>query len=185
MRALYFDIYVAVPEQTMHSFHTLFCRRCFKYDCFLHRLQPLHPRPTSKRKGPEIKLLTSACGPECYLMLDEVRADNTEGDKDAVADLPEKIKKNISVDSGNEASSEDSNDSTTRSSLQGKKSGSQSGNSSASGSRRNSFSGLDGLKELKKNGGNSGLGTNSNSNTSSTKGRPGRIVFDQSEFSMS
>ena len=93
-----------------------------------------------------------------------------------MGEVPKTIKENISVDSGNEASSEDSNDSTTqdsttRSSMPGgcggKKSGSQSGNFSASDSRRNSFSGLDGLKELKKIG---VCGTNSN--TSSTRGRP-------------
>ena len=155
-------------EQTMHSFNTLFCRRCFKYDCFLHRLQPLHPRPTSKRRGPELKLNSQPCGPDCYLQLEEVQSgsgDQAGPPGTGLQDRPDKVKKNISVDSGNEASSEDSNDSTTRdsttrSSIPGKKSGSQSGNSSASDSRRNSFSGLEGLKELKKNGGN---GSNSNS----------------------
>merc|ERR1712223_1993437 len=176
-------------EQTMHSFNTLFCRRCFKYDCFLHRLQPLHPRPTSKRRGPEMKISGEPCGPDCYLMLDEVSQDAQNGTTQGAggSDRPNKIKKNISVDSGNEASSEDSNDSettrdsTTRSSIPGKKSGSQSGNSSASDSRRNSFSGIYGLKELKegkKKGeptsavGSSSSGQCSVSNSNGVRGRP-------------
>ncbi|XP_059160972.1 histone-lysine N-methyltransferase EZH2-like isoform X2 [Physella acuta] len=58
----------SVPrEQTMHSFHTLFCRRCFKYDCFLH---PYHPTPSMlSRKMPEKKTKLEHCGPDCYLYL--------------------------------------------------------------------------------------------------------------------
>ncbi|KAK7076959.1 Histone-lysine N-methyltransferase ezh1 [Halocaridina rubra] len=117
----------SVPqEQTMHSFHTLFCRRCFKYDCFLHRLATSHPRPHGgKRKSPDLRPLSEPCGPDCYLDLPDAKEkfvsastssssltdklkDENESSNDA---KPRKIRKHASVDSGNEASSEDSNDS--------------------------------------------------------------------------
>ncbi|XP_051995952.1 histone-lysine N-methyltransferase EZH1-like [Xyrauchen texanus] len=53
-------------EQSLHSFHTLFCRRCFKYDCFLH---PFHASTNVyKRKNKEIRMETEPCGPDCFLL---------------------------------------------------------------------------------------------------------------------
>ncbi|XP_078541277.1 histone-lysine N-methyltransferase EZH2 [Lissotriton helveticus] len=58
-------------EQSLHSFHTLFCRRCVKYDCFLH---PLRATPnTYKRKNNEAVTDGKPCGPQCYQLLEGAR----------------------------------------------------------------------------------------------------------------
>ena len=58
-------------DAAIHSYKSLLCRRCFKYDC------PLHNDPfvdeTSKVDKDEVALPTSPCGPDCFLNLQSVR----------------------------------------------------------------------------------------------------------------
>nr|XP_022322337.1 histone-lysine N-methyltransferase EZH2-like isoform X3 [Crassostrea virginica] len=89
----------SVPrDQTMHSFHTLFCRRCFKYDCFLH---PYHPTPSMlTRKMPETKQETEPCGPHCYLHMVGIpddKGDNCGVKKEEKADISKKCKTRLQI----------------------------------------------------------------------------------------
>ena len=57
----------ALPkQQLLHSYSTLFCRRCYKYDCFLHSWTPgpgTLPNPLS------VPTSTSPCSPNCHLQV--------------------------------------------------------------------------------------------------------------------
>lgn len=64
----------ATREQTLHSFHTLFCRRCYKYDCLIHKYkQPLPTNISSNnitgnllRKLDFSKVTDKPCSNDCY-----------------------------------------------------------------------------------------------------------------------
>ena len=59
-------------DQTLHSFHTLFCRRCYKYDCFMHKYKQPGPKNNcstnelSTTKTDFLKINEKLCSNECY-----------------------------------------------------------------------------------------------------------------------
>ncbi|XP_054162911.1 histone-lysine N-methyltransferase E(z)-like [Oppia nitens] len=109
-------------EQTMHSFHTLFCRRCFKYDCFLHPFQPIR---LNKRRHNNLEKKSEPCGNKCFLHIDIVKEKIIQEKQKQVERRSSRNQTNGN-DSGNDASSEDSNDSVESLPIKTKKTRSQS-----------------------------------------------------------
>ncbi|CAI8039119.1 Histone-lysine N-methyltransferase EZH2 [Geodia barretti] len=62
------DIPPLSRSQALHSYQTLFCRCCYKYDCFLHGWHPTPP-PTTHLSHPEAQPKKTPCGPNCFLHL--------------------------------------------------------------------------------------------------------------------
>eukprot|EP00794_Sanderia_malayensis_P017273 gene17273-19000_t len=82
-------------EKTMHSFHTLFCRRCYKYDCFLHACRP---RPNFTKKKTPIDLQeTQQCGNDCFLHLQQRLSTQNEASSDVNDALSAKSDSNEGV----------------------------------------------------------------------------------------
>ena len=54
-------------DRAMHSYKSLLCRRCFKYDCPLHN-DPYVDIPPKVDKE-EISAPTTPCGDDCFLNL--------------------------------------------------------------------------------------------------------------------
>ena len=54
-------------QQILHSFTTLFCRRCFTYDCFTHKYK--QPTPNlDANKGDKLVSTGKPCSQSCYLI---------------------------------------------------------------------------------------------------------------------
>ncbi|XP_067942695.1 histone-lysine N-methyltransferase EZH2-like [Watersipora subatra] len=55
----------ATRDQALHTHRSLFCRRCYKYDCTLHPFEV--PTASFKHKKPDISEPSEPCGPHCFL----------------------------------------------------------------------------------------------------------------------
>jgi hypothetical protein len=56
----------ASRNMSLHSYHTLFCRMCYRYDCFVHSCS-IPPDKNRPRNFGGADRPVSSCGPDCFL----------------------------------------------------------------------------------------------------------------------
>jgi len=57
-------------DKAMHSFHELFCRRCYKYDCFQHSNSYRPSLKHARRKIFDISVPSQKCDNDCFMDLE-------------------------------------------------------------------------------------------------------------------
>ncbi|CRK97035.1 CLUMA_CG010299, isoform A [Clunio marinus] len=70
-------------EQSVNSYQTLFCRRCFKFDCYTHDLPSDSETNFKKRETQEVEESLKPCSKECYKIFKKTNINNKKNEIEA------------------------------------------------------------------------------------------------------
>jgi len=98
----------SVPrDRSQQFFHTLFCRRCYKYDCFTHHVQGAQLPPDFKRRFCGLEKPAGPCGNDCLMLLEGMK-DKLVADTASAAPSRNDETNDMSPDDRNDSSSNQS-----------------------------------------------------------------------------
>jgi histone-lysine N-methyltransferase EZH2 len=79
-------------EQILHSYNTLFCRRCYKYDCFIHKYKQPMPEKGSNvnEKIVDKDFIEKECSETCYKkIINKIEIEAENNTKRPIAKSPD------------------------------------------------------------------------------------------------